>query len=114
MIRRDTKSLRTALKHRKPYRKRLTSGSSALSWCQLACARVDVMLHSGQKMWDYAAGALILDEAEGRLAALEGDDFWSAPLWSRSVIAARSAQLLDEWKSWIRNESRDPKPPEHG
>jgi len=113
-LRREAAGLRGALKKRPPYARRLTSGSSALSWCHLAAARTDVMLHSGQKMWDYAAGALILDEAEGRLAALEGDDFWSAPLWSRSVIAARSAQLLDEWKSWIRNESRDPKPPEHG
>jgi len=113
-LRRDTAKLRGALKRHAPYGKRLVSGSSALSWCHLAAARTDVMLHSGQKMWDYAAGALILDEAEGRLAALEDDDFWSAPLWSRSVIAARSAPLLDEWKSWIRNELCDPKPPEHG
>jgi len=113
-LRREAAGLRGALKKRPPYARRLTSGSSALSWCHLAAARTDVMLHSGQKMWDYAAGALILDEAEGRLAALEGDDFWSAPLWSRSVIAARSALLLDEWKSWIRSELGDPKPPQHG
>jgi myo-inositol-1(or 4)-monophosphatase len=103
-LRRDTAGLRKALKKRPPYAKRLTSGSSALSWCHLAAARTDVLLHSGQKMWDYAAGALILDEAGGALAALEHDDFWSAPLWSRSVIAARSAPLLQEWKAWVRSE----------
>jgi myo-inositol-1(or 4)-monophosphatase len=103
-LRRDMSALRTALKHRKPYRKRLTSGSSALSWCHLAAARIDVMLHSGQKMWDYAAGALILGEAGGCLCALEQDDFWAAPVWRRSVIAARARPLLDEWKAWVRKE----------
>src|SRR5689334_1670895 len=62
-LRRDAAGLRGALKHRAPYARRLTSGSSTLSWCHLAAGRIDVMLHSGQKMWDYAAGALILEEA---------------------------------------------------
>lgn len=101
-LRRDTARLRGALKHHAPYAKRLTSGSSALSWCHLAAARTDVLLHSGQKMWDYAAGALVLEEARGFACTLEHDDFWAAPVWSRSVIAARSAPLLDEWRAWIR------------
>jgi hypothetical protein len=44
---------------------------------------------------------LILAEAGGALRALEHDDFWAAPVWSRSVIAARTAPLLDEWSEWI-------------
>lgn len=107
-LRRDTKSLRHALKHRKPYRKRLTSGSAALSWCHLAAARIDAMLSGGQRMWDYAAGALILEEAGGCLSALEEDDFWSAPAWRRPAIAARTPALLDEWKAWVRRENLAP------
>ena len=103
-LRRDAAKLRGAVKKRPPYAKRLTSGSSALSWCHLAAARTDVLLHSGQKMWDYAAGSLILEEAHGCLAALDQDDFWSAPHWSRSVIAARTPELLAQWKGWIRAE----------
>jgi myo-inositol-1(or 4)-monophosphatase len=103
-LRRDTAVLRKALKRRKPYARRLTSGSSALSWCHLAAARIDVMLHSGQKMWDYAAGALILEEARGHTSTLDHDDFWAAPVWSRSVIAARTWPLLQEWRAWVRNE----------
>jgi myo-inositol-1(or 4)-monophosphatase len=103
-LRRDTARLRTALKRRPPYARRLTSGSSALSWCHLAAARTDVMLHSGQKMWDYAAGALVLEEARGRLAALDHDDFWSSNAWHRSVVAARTSALLDEWRAWISRE----------
>ncbi len=103
-LRRDVKRLRGALKRRAPYRRRLTSGSSTLSWCHLAAARIDVMLHGGQKMWDYAAGALILEEARGLACSVEHDDFWSAPVWSRSVIAARSSALLVPWREWIRRE----------
>jgi myo-inositol-1(or 4)-monophosphatase len=101
-LRRDTASLKGALKRHAPYAKRLTSGSSALSWCHLAAARVDVMLHSGQKMWDYAAGALILEEARGFLCTLEHEEFWEAPAWTRSVIAARTHPLVREWSQWIR------------
>jgi fructose-1,6-bisphosphatase/inositol monophosphatase family enzyme len=54
-------------------------------------------------MWDYAAGALILDEAGGSLATIEHDDFWAAPVWTRSAVAARTKPLLDEWKAWIRH-----------
>jgi myo-inositol-1(or 4)-monophosphatase len=101
-LRRDTAPLRGALKRHAPYARRITSGSSALSWCHLAAARTDVLLHSGQKMWDYAAGALVLEEAGGRLSGLEHDDFWRENVWSRSVIAARTEPLLREWRAWIR------------
>jgi len=101
-LRRDAaQGLRSALKRHPPYGRRLTSGSSALSWCHLAAARIDVMLHSGQKMWDYAAGALVLQEAGGALAAIEAGDFWGTDAWRRSVIAARSPDLLAEWQAWV-------------
>jgi myo-inositol-1(or 4)-monophosphatase len=103
-LRRETARLREPLKHHPPYAKRLVSGSSALSWCHLAAGRIDVMLHGGQKMWDYAAGALVLEEAGGFFCTVAEDDFWSAPPWSRSVIAARTGPLLDEWRDWIRRE----------
>jgi myo-inositol-1(or 4)-monophosphatase len=100
-LRRDMAALRSAIKHHPPYARRLTSGSSALSWCHLAAGRIDVMLHSGQKMWDYAAGSLVLQEAGGALRALEQPDFWASDVWRRSVIAARSPALLSEWNAWI-------------
>jgi myo-inositol-1(or 4)-monophosphatase len=109
-LRRNTARLRGELKHRRPYARRVTSGSSALSWCHLAAARIDVMLHSGQKMWDYAAGALVLEEARGVASTLERDDFWECDPWSRSVVAARSPALLREWRGWLR-ERLDPAQP---
>lgn len=100
-LRRGTTRLRGALKRHRPYARRVTSGSSALSWCHLAAARVDVMLHGGQKMWDYAAGALVLEEAGGAASTLERSAFWEGDPWSRSVVAARGEALLREWREWL-------------
>lgn len=101
-LRRALPHVRQELKRRAPYARRLTSGSSALAWCHLAAGRRDLLLHAGQKVWDYAAGALIAEEAGVRLATLAEDDFWSAPAWSRSVIAARTPALFEAWRNWVR------------
>ena len=77
-------------------------GASALDWCYTAAGRYDLYLHGGQKLWDYAAGALILSEAGGYACCIESDDFSSGDIWQRSVVAARSETLFVEWKSWIR------------
>ncbi|MDO5059769.1 MAG: inositol monophosphatase family protein [Neisseria sp.] len=78
-------------------------GCSTLDWCFLAAGRIDVYLHGGQKLWDYAAGALIFQEAGGLLATLEGDDFWSGEhVFKRSVIAAVNPALFEPWLKWIR------------
>jgi myo-inositol-1(or 4)-monophosphatase len=85
-----------------PYMSQRNYGASALEWCYAAAGRFDVYLHGGQRLWDYAAGALIMSEAEGRICSLDHDDFWSAPLWRRSVIAALDPALFDSWKAWLR------------
>nr|WP_256473536.1 inositol monophosphatase family protein [Neisseria sp. HSC-16F19] len=78
-------------------------GCSTLDWCYLAAGRYDVYVHGGQKLWDYAAGALIYEEAGGQLATLEGDDFWSGQhVFNRSVIAALEPELFARWLKWIR------------
>ena len=101
-LRREHAGVRAELKNRKPYARRLTSGSSALSWCHLAAARVDLCLDAGQMAWDFAAGALILEEAGGRCATFDNDDFWAPRNVRRSVIAARTPELFETWRDWIR------------
>jgi myo-inositol-1(or 4)-monophosphatase len=85
-----------------PYRSQRNFGASALEWCYAAAGRFDVYLHGGQRLWDYAAGALILTEANGHLCSLEHDDFWAAPLWRRSAIASLDHGLFTDWKTWVR------------
>jgi myo-inositol-1(or 4)-monophosphatase len=85
-----------------PYASQRNYGASTLDWCYTAAGRFDVYAHGGQKLWDYAAGALILEEAGGAMVTLEQDDFWGASIWSRSVVAAWDAGLLREWAAWLR------------
>ena len=99
--------LRIALFANPPFKHISMSGASVLQWCHVACGRADVFLHAGEHAWDYAAGALILEEAGGRIATLLHDDFWRPEEgdqeWVKSVIAARHPALFDEWKRWVRN-----------
>jgi myo-inositol-1(or 4)-monophosphatase len=85
-----------------PYSSQRNFGASTLEWCYVAAGRFDVYLHGGQKLWDYAAGSLILEEAGGLMSSLHQDDFWADTLWQRSAIAARDPNLFDAWKRWIR------------
>ena len=52
-----------ALARNSPYRSQRSFGSVALDWCWIASGRCQVYLHGGQKLWDYAAGYLILLES---------------------------------------------------
>ena len=62
-------------------------------WCWLAAGRFHLYLHGGQKLWDYAAGSLILTEAGGAAKALDGSEIDCGSLSKRSVIAAAVAPL---------------------
>ena len=105
-LRSPANPIRSALKNRPPFATRVTSGSATLAWCYLAAARIDVLLSASQKMWDYAAGALIAEEAGAGLATLDEDDFWATPALAKSALAARTPALLAEWRDWIRAELR--------
>ncbi|MBC7943780.1 MAG: inositol monophosphatase family protein [Burkholderiales bacterium] len=85
-----------------PYSSARNYGASTLEWCYTAAGRFDLYLHGGQKLWDYAAGSLILKEAGGSMCTLNRDDFWAGRLWQRSVIAALDPDLFVAWKAWLR------------
>lgn len=85
-----------------PFASQRNFGASTLDWCYVAAGRLHLYLHGGQKLWDYAAGSLILAEAGGFMCTLSEDDFQAGNLWQRSVIAALKPDLFDAWKAWIR------------
>ncbi len=101
-MKRLDEKLAAALASNPPYSSQRNFGASALDWCYTATGRYDVYLHGGQKLWDYAAGSLVLEEAGGQMCSLDFDDFAQGDVWQRSVIAALDAKLFDEWKGWIR------------
>jgi myo-inositol-1(or 4)-monophosphatase len=85
-----------------PYNSQRIFGASTLDWCYLAAGRLDIYAHGGQKLWDYAAGSLILTEAGGQMASLYHQDYWQDDVWQRSVVAARDSHLFSAWLAWIR------------
>ncbi len=84
-----------------PYASQRNFGASTLDWCYTAAGRFDIYVHGGQKLWDYAAGALILEEAGGRMRCL-GGNFDTASPWERSVVASASPALFELWHDWLK------------
>ncbi len=50
-------------------------GSTALDLCNVACGRYDGFCVLGNELWDYAAGALLVAEAGGRVTDIGGEPF---------------------------------------
>lgn len=94
-------ALSAELALRPPYSSQRNFGSVALEWCWLAASRYHIYLHGRQKLWDYAAGALILKEAGGLAETLSGEPLFQADLQPRSAVAACDAELFREWKDWL-------------
>ncbi len=97
-------SLVTRLATNAPYRSQRNMGSIALEWCWLASGRYQLYLHGGQKLWDYAAGWLILREAGGfsRLSiAGRNRPSQGLSLTSCMAAAAVSQELFSAWDQWL-------------
>lgn len=88
-----------------PFGSQRNLGASTLDWCYVAAGRMHVYMHGGQKLWDYAAGCLILREAGGATCLIDGGEFRGEDPWNRSVLAALTPGLLTQWKAWVLNSS---------
>lgn len=84
-----------------PFGSQRNLGASTLDWCYVAAGRLHIYMHGGQKLWDYAAGCLILREAGGASCQLTGEEFRGENPWNRSVLAALTPDLLVQWKNWV-------------
>ena len=84
-----------------PFGAQRNLGSCVLEWCWLAAGRIQLYLHGGQRMWDYAAGSLILAEAGGAFTTIRGLPLDCRTFTKRSVVAAINAELQQQWLTWI-------------
>lgn len=84
-----------------PYSSQRSFGSGALDWCMIATGRCHLYLHGGQKLWDYAAGQLILTESGGQSSTLQKEPVLSLHLRPRSVVAATNHDLFHTWREWL-------------
>jgi myo-inositol-1(or 4)-monophosphatase len=101
----DFKRLDTTLARRlaeqPPYSSQRSFGSVALDWCWIAAGRGHLYLHGKQRIWDYAAGSLILAEAGGHAVTLDGEAVFRADLIPRSAVAAADGGLFEAWREWL-------------
>ncbi|GAA5185613.1 inositol monophosphatase family protein [Niveibacterium umoris] len=77
-------------------------GSSALEWCFVAAGRLDVYVHGGQMLWDYAAGRLLVEESGGASSALDGGPIRADVAEKQSVVVAASPALHTQWLDWLQ------------
>lgn len=84
-----------------PFHSQRNFGSSVLEWCWLAAGRVDFYLHGGQNLWDFAAGALIAEEAGADIATLEGEPLFAGDILRRSLLALGSATVRAELAPYL-------------
>lgn len=84
-----------------PYKSQRNVGSCALEWAWLAAGRVQLLLHGKEKYWDYAAGVLLNEEAGGHSQTLEAEIVFNRSLDARSVVAASTVELFDQWTDRI-------------
>lgn len=73
-------------------------GSTALNLCFVACGRLDAYWSTSAKIWDVAAGILILQEAGGIIVAVDGSPFEISEI---KFIAASTTEMSDELISYM-------------
>jgi myo-inositol-1(or 4)-monophosphatase len=98
-------ALGTRLATAPPFRSQRNLGSTALDWCWLAAGRADVYAHGGQRLWDYAGGALVFAEAGGTPCLLDrwdGECRDDLTLRKRIAVGAVHPALQAEWLAWLR------------
>ena len=84
-----------------PYASQRSIGSVALDWCWIAAGRGQVYCHGAQNIWDYAAGWLIVEEAGGKSATLDGESVLVDRVVKRSAVAATTPELFKEWQNYL-------------
>jgi myo-inositol-1(or 4)-monophosphatase len=70
------------------------AGAAALDLAYVAAGRVDAFYERGLKRWDEAAGLLLVHEAGGVTADLDGEP--------HGVVAAATPELLEELRPFVR------------
>lgn len=73
------------------------TGSAAIDLCYVACGRLDGFWELGLHSWDIAAGALIVEEAGGRVTNMDGT---TLKLNGANILAA-NGKIHDEMLSEI-------------
>lgn len=94
--------LKQALMGAAPYGSQRNVGSCVLEWAWMAANRGHLYLHGGMKLWDLAAGTLILSEAGGYACTLQGESVFRAAMQPRSVVISPDKALFEAWFQYLQ------------
>ncbi|HIO92102.1 MAG TPA: inositol monophosphatase [Leucothrix mucor] len=100
-LKRLTPALAQQLMLKAPYKSQRNIGACVLEWAWMAANRGHAYLHGGMKLWDLAAGTLILSEAGGYACTLDGEDVFRASMTPRSVVISPDEQLFKQWVEYL-------------
>lgn len=75
------------------------AGSCALDLCHLAEGLADAYVEEGPRIWDWAAGQLVLTEAGGRFALMTGDLGRRLAGWAEESVVVASTP--SEWDGFV-------------
>ncbi len=79
------------------YRSQRNLGTCALEWAWLAAGRAQFIVHGGQKLWDYAAGLLLAEEAACIITDFTGCHPFAQSRLSCPIVATSNAEHAKAW-----------------
>lgn len=88
----------------KSYRSQRNIGSCALEWGWLASGRGQFILHGGEKLWDYAAGCLLVEEAGGIVSDFNGCHPSDASHLVSSIVAGANPEVHGALLTMVDND----------
>jgi len=100
-FKRLTPKLTQRLLNDPPYKSQRNLGSCVLEWAWMAANRGHLYLHGGMKLWDLAAGTLILEEAGGYACTLNGETVFRPEMRPRSVVISPDEVLFKQWQEYL-------------
>jgi len=92
----------TLLATERVYHSQRNIGTCALEWAWLAVGRGHFIIHGGEKVWDYAAGALIAEEAGCTISDFDENSPFHRSQLSSSILAACHSEIHQRLLSLIR------------
>ena len=77
------------------------AGAASIDLCWVACGRLDAYYERGLQLWDFAAGALIAEEAGAWVGDLDG----GPP--STDIVVASAPAIADRFREILRSAEAD-------
>lgn len=87
------------------YRSQRNIGSCALEWAWLATGRGQFIIHGGEKLWDFAAGSLLAEEAGATVTGFDGRHPFAAGGLVSSIVAGANPDIHAALMAMLDNDN---------